>query len=102
MKMRSRTIAFVAVAAFVFAGTVAAAAPVSVTVKTGTVTHGNAASLAATDGDTLDIVSVNVRGQRGAFKANYGSLSADRFAVTYLAWESGASPATCTFGEDGL
>jgi hypothetical protein len=55
--VRVRLLAVITASSLTFAGAAQAGAPSAVTIRTGTLTHGNAASLATVDGDTLDVTA---------------------------------------------
>jgi hypothetical protein len=85
-----------------------AAAPTSVTVTNGTLSSGDASSLAAIDGNTLDIAAAwdpTIQRYVAVFQADYGGAS---LSLEYGAWTTGpqaAGHSSCGFRfilEDGV
>ena len=78
-----------------FAGVAWADAPSSVTVKVGTITHGDASSLAAMDGNTLDVQAASTQNWWVKLAAHYGQRQAGTGRVHYSYSTSDPGPRVC-------
>jgi hypothetical protein len=95
-----RIIATVAAVGFVvLVGTAAASGPTTVTVKQGTLQHGNAQSLNAVDGDTLDVASVPYGQEHDSvlYRASYGIHPAGPITIHHYGWETGTDVISCRY-----